>query len=70
MPYPKVDRVSMKYPTGMDPTLYRSESGVYTKMSGQVGAGGDSLDMLRVAVKLNLDTYRNIKVRKPHCSFF
>ncbi|XP_014663890.1 PREDICTED: autophagy-related protein 2 homolog B-like isoform X2 [Priapulus caudatus] len=60
-PCPKLERVTMKYPTGMDPTLYKSESGVHTKLSGQVGSGGDSLDMLSVALKLNLDTYRSIK---------
>lgn len=57
-----LSRAPVAPPTHLQPTIYLSEPGVATKLAGQVGAGGDSLDMLSVALKIKVDTFRNIKV--------
>ncbi|XP_064622147.1 autophagy-related protein 2 homolog B-like isoform X2 [Lineus longissimus] len=61
--WPMIERACpvMSRRTDLQPTLYRSEPGVCTKLSGAVGSGGDSLDMLSVAVKITLDTFSNVK---------
>ena len=64
-----VERGSWQAPPEVDRTLYLSESGTYTKLAGgPVGYGPDSNDMLSVAVKVRLDTAKNIKVSHPTSS--
>ena len=49
-------------PSHLVPTIYLSEPGVYTKLVGQVGRGGDTQDMVSVALRIKLDTFSNVKV--------
>ncbi|CAH1792670.1 unnamed protein product [Owenia fusiformis] len=56
-----IDRAFNGFPSHLDPTIYLSDPGVATKLSGTVGTQGESMDMLTVALKINLDTFRNIK---------
>ncbi|ELU17929.1 hypothetical protein CAPTEDRAFT_154368 [Capitella teleta] len=60
-PPTKIGRATMAPPTHLQPTIYLSEPGVATKLNGQVGAGAESMDMLSVALKIKMDTFRNIK---------
>ena len=57
-----VERATFAQPSGLHPTIYLSEAGVQTKLSGQVGKGGDSQDMLSLALKIATDSYKNQKV--------
>jgi len=43
-------------------TIDLSEDGICTRLSGKVGKGADSEDMVTVAVRINTDTLQNIKV--------
>ena len=61
-----IERACFSTPPTQDATIYLSEPGVYTKLAGQVGGGADTLDMLSVALKINLDTFRNVKVRASY----
>jgi hypothetical protein len=63
-PPTSIGRASSAPPNHLHPTIYLSEPGVATKLSGQVGAGSDSMDMLSVAVKIKMDTFRNIKASR------
>lgn len=51
----------MLHPHHLNSTIFCSENGTYTKTSGLVGTGGDSLDMLLLAIRINMDTSRNVK---------
>ncbi|XP_032812105.2 autophagy-related protein 2 homolog B [Petromyzon marinus] len=42
-------------PPGMEQTIYRSEEGVLGRATGPVGTGGDSLNMLALAIKISAD---------------
>lgn len=44
------------------PTIYPSEGGVITSLSGLVGQGSDTMDMLTVALKIKVDPSKNVKV--------
>ena len=48
----------------LQPTIYLSDEGVYTKLRGKVGRGGDSQDMLSLAIKIKSESFRDIKVRR------
>ena len=64
-PIPKtrtdVERLDRLYSTHLDPTFYLAEPGVHTKLSGKVGYGVDSIDQLAVALRIKMDTFRNVK---------
>ena len=47
---------------GLYPTIYLSEPGVITTLSGQVGQGGDSKDMFVLAMSIRADRERRKKV--------
>ncbi|XP_077866099.1 autophagy-related protein 2 homolog B-like [Saccoglossus kowalevskii] len=54
---------SRSTPPHLNPCIYKSEAGAYTKLGSNVGSGSsnDSLNMLSVAIKINLDTKRKVK---------
>jgi hypothetical protein len=59
---PLLRMVGSPPPTHLDPTIYRSEGGA----SGPIGTGNsnNSLDMLAVAIKIQVDdSVHNLKVR-------
>ncbi|XP_074651009.1 autophagy-related protein 2 homolog B-like [Tubulanus polymorphus] len=58
---PVIERASLARPSYLEPTIYPSEPGVYTKLSGSVGMGGDSLDMLSIAMKISMESFSNVK---------
>ena len=60
--WPVVGRANIGIPSHLHPTIYMSEPGVQTKLSGQVGQGPDSLDMLSIAIKIKNDRPRSVKV--------
>ena len=60
--WPIVERAGIGIPSHLHPTIYMSEPGVHTKLSGQVGLGPDSMDMLSVAIKIKNDRPRSVKV--------
>lgn len=43
-------------------TIYRSEPGAAVSSTGIVGTGANSLDMLSVAVKIDIDDRTHLKV--------
>lgn len=51
-------------PAHLNPCIYKSEIGIYTKLGSGLGSGSgaENLNMLAVAVKLSLDTEKNVKV--------
>lgn len=53
---------SLVPPDHLIPTMYLSDRGVETRLTGQVGLGGDTLDMLSVAVQVKIDLVTNIEV--------
>lgn len=63
---PHLKMVGSPPPSHLDPTIYRSEAGAVVGSSGPVGTGSssNSLDMLTVAIKIQMDdTVHNLKVR-------
>jgi hypothetical protein len=61
---PQLRMVGSPPPSHLDPTIYRSEEGASVGTSGPVGTGSNSLDMLAVAIKIQVDdSIHNLKVR-------
>lgn len=61
---PQLRIVGSPPPSHLDPTIYRSEGGASVGTSGPVGTGNNSLDMLAVAIKIQVDdSVHNLKVR-------
>lgn len=63
---PQLRMVGSPPPTHLDPTIYRSEGGASVGTSGPIGTGNsnNSLDMLTVAIKVQVDdSVHNLKVR-------
>ena len=46
----------------MQRTVHISEDGICSQLSGRVGKGPDTEDMVTVAIRINIDTLQNIKV--------
>ena len=61
---PQLRLVGSPSPAHLDPTIYRSDAGAVISNSGPVGTGSNSLDMLSVAIKIQLDetSATNLKV--------
>lgn len=51
----KLDPAVLVPPTHLYSTIYQSEPGIPQKQGFHVGKGGDSLDMLSIVIKVNLD---------------
>uniref|UniRef100_T1JN27 Autophagy-related protein 2 n=1 Tax=Strigamia maritima TaxID=126957 RepID=T1JN27_STRMM len=62
--YPQLQNIAMSDVAHLFPTVYHSQPGLFTKLSGCVGTGRDSLDMVSMAIKVNLDQSTNIKTFK------
>ena len=53
---------SLVPPDHLVPTMYLSDRGVETSLTGQVGTGGDTMDMLSLAVQVKIDLVTNVEV--------
>ena len=60
--WPIVEKTTFAVPSYLHPTIYLSEQGVCTRLSGQVGQGGETADMVSIAIRIKNDQPRKVKV--------
>lgn len=58
---PNIHQVPKTPPSHLLRTIYLSDPGVTTRLAGQVGKGIDTTDMLSIALRIKVDTFRNVK---------